>query len=51
MELRDRCDQATQIVFNDVELNPDVAPERFRFEPPAGVDVIGAAAAGLDGDG
>jgi outer membrane lipoprotein carrier protein len=51
MELRDRFDQATQIVFNDVELNPDVAPERFRFEPPAGVDVIGAAAAGLDGDG
>ena len=51
MELRDRFDQATQIVFSDVELNPDVSPERFRFEPPEGVDVIGPGADGIDGDG
>ncbi len=51
MELRDRFDQATQIVFNHVELNPDVSPERFRFEPPEGVDVIGPGADGIDGDG
>ncbi len=51
MELRDRFDQATQILFNNVELNPDVSPERFRFEPPEGVDVIGPGADGIDGDG
>lgn len=48
MELRDRFDQATQIVFNNTELNPDVSPDRFRFEPPEGTDVIGS---GTDGDG
>lgn len=51
MELRDRFDQATQILFNNVELNPEVSPERFRFEPPEGVDVIGPGADGIDGDG
>lgn len=51
MELRDRFDQATQILFNNVELNPDVNPERFRFEPPEGVDVIGPGVDGIDGNG
>jgi outer membrane lipoprotein carrier protein len=51
MELRDRFDQATQIVFNNVELNPDVDPERFRFDPPDGVDVIGPGADGIDEGG
>lgn len=51
MELRDRFDQATQIVFNNVELNPDISAKRFRFEPPDGVDVIGPGADGVDGDG
>ncbi|MEX1080425.1 MAG: outer membrane lipoprotein chaperone LolA [Halofilum sp. (in: g-proteobacteria)] len=41
MELRDRFDQATQIRFSDVRMNPELDPERFTFEPPEGVDVIG----------
>lgn len=41
MELRDRFDGATQVVFDDVEINPDIDPDRFRFTPPEGVDVIG----------
>ncbi len=51
MELRDRFDQATQIRFHHVELNPEVAPERFQFAPPEGVDVIGPAAPGGGGSG
>lgn len=51
MELRDRFDQATQIRFNHTELNPDISPEHFRFEPPEGVDVIGPGAGGIDGGG
>lgn len=46
MELRDRFDQATQIRFSDVRMNPDLDPERFRFEPPEGVDVIGRESGG-----
>lgn len=41
IELRDRFDQATQIIFDDVEMNPDIPAERFTFTPPDGVDVIG----------
>ncbi len=41
MELRDRFDQATQIRFSSVRMNPELDAERFRFEPPEGVDVIG----------
>ncbi len=41
MELRDRFDQATQIRFSNVRMNPDLDSERFTFEPPEGVDVIG----------
>ena len=50
MELRDRFDQATQIRFHHVELNPDIPPEKFRFEPPPGADVIGPANNGAAGD-
>lgn len=42
MELRDRFDGATQVVFDDVELNTDVAADEFEFTPPEGADVIGA---------
>jgi len=42
MELRDRFDGATQVVFEETEVNPDIDPERFRFTPPDGADVIRA---------
>ena len=41
MELRDRFDQATQIRFHHVEMNPEIEAARFEFTPPEGVDVIG----------
>ena len=51
MELRDRFDQATQIRFHHVEMNPEIDPARFTFEPPEGVDVIGEVPPGDGGDG
>lgn len=51
MELRDRFDQATQIRFHHVKLNPSIAPAKFEFTPPEGVDVIGPAAPGDAGSG
>lgn len=41
MELRDNFGQRTRIVFEDVQINPQIALDRFEFEPPPGVDVIG----------
>jgi len=41
MELHDRFDQATQIRFNHVKINPPIEDARFDFTPPKGVDVIG----------
>ena len=40
MELRDQFGQMTVIKFASVERNPKLAPERFRFTPPKGADVI-----------
>lgn len=40
MELRDQFGQITVIKFADVERNPKLPPETFRFEPPKGADVI-----------
>ncbi len=40
MELQDNFGQNTQLIFETVEENPALAPETFRFTPPAGVDVI-----------
>ncbi|MDZ7754441.1 MAG: outer membrane lipoprotein chaperone LolA [Gammaproteobacteria bacterium] len=40
MELQDNFGQNTQLTFEAVEENPALAPETFRFTPPAGVDVI-----------
>ena len=51
MELRDRFDQATQIRFHHVEMNPDIDRSRFEFTPPAGVDVIGEVPGADDGSG
>lgn len=41
LQLRDQFEQTTDIVFNDVRINPDLSAELFRFEPPAGADVFG----------
>ena len=51
MELRDRFDQATQIRFHHVRLNPELATDRFEFTPPAGVDVIGQVPGAESGGG
>lgn len=40
MELRDQFGQITVIRFADVERNPKLPPETFRFAPPKGADVI-----------
>ncbi len=44
MELRDRFDGATQVVFDDVEINTDIPADQFTFDPPEGVDVVGGEA-------
>ena len=41
MELRDSFGQTTLIRFSKIERNPRLAPETFRFTPPAGTDVVG----------
>lgn len=40
MELRDAFGQVTVITFADMERNPRIPAEVFRFTPPKGVDVI-----------
>jgi outer membrane lipoprotein carrier protein len=40
MELRDQFGQVTVIRFADLERNPRLPPESFRFTPPKGADVI-----------
>jgi len=40
MELRDQFGQVTVITFADVERNPRIPAEVFRFAPPPGADVI-----------
>ena len=40
MELRDQFGQATVIKFAEVERNPKLPPELFKFVPPKGADVI-----------
>jgi len=40
MELRDQFGQVTVITFADVERNPKLPAEVFRFTPPKGADVI-----------
>ena len=41
LEFVDRLDQTTRISFDSLKLNGPIPDERFSFEPPAGVDVIG----------
>lgn len=40
MELRDQFGQITVITFADIERNPRLTADVFRFTPPKGVDVI-----------
>jgi outer membrane lipoprotein carrier protein len=40
MELRDQFGQVTVITFADVERNPRLSADVFRFTPPKGADVI-----------
>ena len=40
MELRDQFGQVTVIKFADVERNPKLSADAFRFVPPSGADVI-----------
>lgn len=40
MELRDQFGQVTVITFADLERNPRIAADVFRFTPPKGADVI-----------
>ena len=41
MELTDAFGQITQLTFVTIERNPALAPALFRFELPAGADVVG----------
>lgn len=40
MELRDHFSQTTVIRFSDIERNPKIPPDAFKFTPPKGADVI-----------
>jgi outer membrane lipoprotein carrier protein len=41
MELTDAFGQSTELTFTDMQRNPNVSPETFRFTPPQGADVVG----------
>jgi outer membrane lipoprotein-sorting protein len=41
MELRDQFGQRTELTFSQLQRNPQVNPDSFRFEPPKGADVLG----------
>jgi outer membrane lipoprotein carrier protein len=41
MEMIDGFGQTTRLYFEKVARNPAVSEDKFRFEPPPGVDVIG----------
>jgi outer membrane lipoprotein carrier protein len=43
MELRDKLGQSTVIEFSAVRRNPKLDASLFKFQPPAGADVIGQA--------
>jgi outer membrane lipoprotein carrier protein len=41
MVLTDAFGQTTDLAFGDVERNPSLPPDTFRFTPPKGADVVG----------
>jgi chaperone LolA len=40
MELHDAFGQVTQLTFSNVQRNPVIAPDTFKFVPPKGADVL-----------
>jgi outer membrane lipoprotein carrier protein len=40
MSLQDSFDQLTEISFSNIQLNPAIDDQLFKFVPPAGIDVI-----------
>jgi outer membrane lipoprotein carrier protein len=40
LEFTDSFGQTSRMVFSDVQINPALPSERFRFTPPAGVGVV-----------
>ena len=40
MVLTDSFGQTTTLTFSQVQKNPKIDPDRFRFTPPKGVDVV-----------
>jgi outer membrane lipoprotein carrier protein len=46
MRLVDRLGQTTRLEFDEVERNPRIGADAFRFTPPPGVDVVGRAPTG-----
>ena len=43
MELTDAFGQVTSLAFTSIERNPALSAESFRFDVPAGADVVGDA--------
>jgi outer membrane lipoprotein-sorting protein len=41
LELVDGLSQLTQIEFRDIDVNVGLRSRDFRFDPPAGVDIVG----------
>jgi outer membrane lipoprotein carrier protein len=41
MELHDNFNQTTVVEFINLERNPRLSPQAFKFKPPAGADVVG----------
>ena len=41
MELTDAFGQSTELTFADLQRNPKLASDAFRFTPPKGADVVG----------
>jgi outer membrane lipoprotein carrier protein len=41
MQLTDAFGQTTELTFVDMQRNPKLAVETFRFTPPKGADVVG----------
>jgi len=48
MIMEDAFGLRTEIRFTTVQRNPQIEQERFHFEPPAGVDVVGDPASGTE---
>jgi outer membrane lipoprotein carrier protein len=41
MELRDTFGHTTVLHFSNMQRNPQLSPQLFRFEPPKGADILG----------